>query len=639
MTNAVIDFSLKSSGLCEHLFSSSIKVYDNPAQKGSTEIAKQFASVKSDKERKETFGFRYVIRNGRLSRKKVSGEEKLFKTDGVNSKTSKNKMKIRIGSRPQKYKKPPEPAMCFFNENRQLFLENEVDLDNAVIIDGCFDTNRVILERTAIPEVSNPECTELPNEQNLNQLKKAIKATIRKLQIEVLGSPSFADCLNCKFNKSTKPGFTSEHVLMNKTKEQSGDDSLLAAYEIWNNIEAKVRKVSKQLKKEKENTDKISALVDIFKKYPVPGSSFYEIGARSKREIEYEQDSLASSRAVHMPEFHNEIVMAPWVDGVTRHIKNKRSGPVYIGNSIADFIRYEKDMKRGQMYLEGDWKRFDSTLYARICIVAISILRLFYPLQDLRADAFFLFIIQKLIIKDYYIPGGRVIRMLHGLPSGTKSTNLLGSIINLLCLNFCIQEQNFRKFSFAVGGDDFVIFCKEYLKEDAVEEIKLRSQVLGMEFKFLDMKFKDAEKLSDLPYFYKYTVRNGKPYLKPASVLERVFIPWNKTYSNSLAYLKFLEDQFPQLGYPNCGLLPFYSIYCNMCRRVYKNSNYTVGKIFEMHRNLFEKYSGKIYNKSLNNSNDEIFTFLKFANLGSMTKRARILLGRFSKMESYEIKF
>src|SRR5688500_13464265 len=154
-----------------------------------------------------------------------------------------------------------------------------------------------------------------------------------------------------------------------------------------------------------------------------------------------------------------------WHLVITSTIKYNRSGPIYINNSIADYVRYEKDMRNANFFLEGDWKRFDSTLYARICMTALSILRLYYHKDDIRADAFILFMIDRLIVKDYYTPGGKLIRMVHGLPSGTKCTSLLGSIINLLCLNYCLEKVNTKNFYFAVGGDDFVIFSRINLIE------------------------------------------------------------------------------------------------------------------------------------------------------------------------------
>lgn len=638
MSKRVFDFSLATTDLISNFLRKRIKCYNSPTQIATERVAKENSVKKSDKDRYDTKGFRYVVREGRMCRMKVGKDEKEFKTDGVNSFKSLNKHKLRIGTRPQRYRISPEPALTFFNQNKEYFAENEVDLNKFLVVDGCFDTNRTILQRTATPEDVNDECIELPNLSNLNILKKSIKATIRKIKIELISSPTFSQALMCKFSKDTKPGFSAEHVLGHKNKTAAVQDSVSAAKVIWNNLESKARKAGRN-SSSTSYRDRLASLVDIMKTSPVPGSGFYDIGARSKRDGDYENDEFASSRAVHMPEFHNEIVMAPWVDSITALIKSRKRGPIYIGNSIAEYIRYERDMLSSKQFLEGDWKRFDSTLYARICIVAIGILRLFYHVDDIRADSFFLFIAHRLVLKDYYFPGGTIVRMIHGLPSGTKSTNLLGSIINLLCLNFCVECANVRKFSFAVGGDDFVIFCRDTISDDVIDEIIERSQALGMQFKFLDKKVTSSNKLEDYPYFYKYTVRDGKPFIKPADLLQRIFVPWNKRYNSSLKYFNFLEDQFPQLGYPNAALLPFYSIYCNMHRRLFKGVRISIGSVYQKHRILFEKYSSKIYHKSLNYSRDEIFTFLSDKNVSKLNGNSKILLGFYGDHFAYEIKF
>lgn len=592
----------------------------------------------SVKSKSDSFGFRHYIIDGSVRRVKVSSSEKEFKTDNVNSFISKNKCQVRIGSRPQYYRKAPERAISFFHSNKKLFHTNDVDLDKAVIVDGCFDTNRVILERTAIPEVEFPQCLELPNDLNMNVLKKCIKATVRKLKIETLIPPKFEDSLNCKFNKKTKPGFTSEHILGHKTKLSASNSSVLAAKSIWNDIERKSRNIHIEHSKTKDYD--LSSVTKSFLKNDLPGKGVYDIGARAKRDVDYDDNDLATSRAIHMPEFHNEIVMAPWIDSITESIKCKRKGPVYIGNSISDFVRYERDIKSSKDFIEGDWKRFDSSLYARICITAISILRCYYPARSIRSDCFFTFIGERIVLKDYYMPGGKILRMIHGLPSGTKCTNLLGSIINLLCLNFCIESRNVKNFSFAVGGDDFVIFCRDLIDECVIEDIKLRSKILGMEFKFLDRKDINSNNLNDLPYFYKYSVRNGEPVLKPADLLQRIFIPWNKSYNNTLKYFNFLEDQIPQLGYPSASLLPFYSIYTNIYNSInIYGARMTVGKIYDRHKTLFNKYSSKIFHKSLVFDTDTIFSFLSTNLDDDAIREANVLLCNPLYVDSHVVRF
>ena len=102
-----------------------------------------------------------------MMQKLVTSDEKIFQTDGINSITSHRKSKIRIGTRPQYYRKPPEPASMFFHANTKLFDSNGIDLDKAVIVNGCYDTNRVTLERTAVPQIGDTFATQPPNKQNM----------------------------------------------------------------------------------------------------------------------------------------------------------------------------------------------------------------------------------------------------------------------------------------------------------------------------------------------------------------------------------------------------------------------------------------------------------------------------------------
>lgn len=45
--------------------------------------------------------------------------------------------------------------------------------------------------------------------------------------------------------------------------------------------------------------------------------SIYTIGARNKRDYSYEDGETASSRIVHMPEFHAELTSSVWTDAIT----------------------------------------------------------------------------------------------------------------------------------------------------------------------------------------------------------------------------------------------------------------------------------------------------------------------------------
>jgi hypothetical protein len=213
--------------------------------------------------------------------------------------------------------------------------------------------------------------------------------------------------------------------------------------------------------------------------------------------------------------------------------------------------------------IEGDWRKFDSTLSNSLITAAISICRCYFP-EGLLYDNHFLSILDSLVIKDYHVVGGNVYRILHGLPSGSKWTNILGSIINLIALNYCFSSVKYHERSFAVGGDDFDIFFKNKINdlEALCEHANENALEIGMEFKFLKIKeYKYSSNIDDYPVFYKYTVFEGYPVIPLESILERTLSPWNKKYNNNFEVLKFLDNLLPSLGYPTSACYIYYYYY------------------------------------------------------------------------------
>jgi len=130
---------------------------------------------------------------------------------------------------------------------------------------------------------------------------------------------------------------------------------------------------------------------------------------------------------------------------------------------------------------------------------SVAVWRCFFDLNDPKVDQHFIGIYYSLILKDYYLPGGKVFRIFHGLPSGVKETSLLGSIINLIAQIFCIGPGLAKHFNFIVGGDDFVTMCKiDGLNEDDLRsKFMKRATLLGIKIKFLDIKHHNSKNLKD----------------------------------------------------------------------------------------------------------------------------------------------
>jgi hypothetical protein len=460
-------------------------------------------------------------------------------TDGYNSKYL-GKSEVRNGTRKQKFRKPPTSSLIKYVLNKEIFDEFEVDVNKCVIVDGCFETNKQTLKSQLIPASPEGVFTRYPTVKNLELFDDTVKTIFRKLKnIGIIDVQTFDDVYLTEISPNKKPGFRYEEEFRQTTKTEALPTALKLARKRWDYASKSTVKII--------DRNKIK-----------PG--VYTIGARNKRDYTYENMEAASSRVVHMPELHCELTSAPWCDAFIDRLKELAKGPIYLGNSILDWFRLNKDSYDSAFILEGDWKKFDSTLYIKIITTALAVLRCFYPHNNKYIDKHFILMYDTLSIKDYYTVGGNVFRAFHGLPSGVKSTSILGSIINLISLVFCIGPSQSRMFNFIVGGDDFLVCCKNNSidPDDLCEQMEHNSEVLGMKFKFLKIKQFNAENVEDCPVFYKYTIYKGFPVVPTSSVLERVFMPWNKSYNTSLSVKKFLYDVMPSLGKPMSHLLLYY---------------------------------------------------------------------------------
>lgn len=518
------------------------------------------------------------------------------------------KIHIQDGSRPQNCSKSPYKASEFYNKFKECFEDLEVDVNKNVVVSGNYETNRHTLQDTAIPSIEPDDNTLYPTIELFESFKPSIMATVRKLAITQLSSCVVDDIDNCYFDPSTQPGFTQQKLCKKHTKQDAYKTSRFVARGIFNQL----NKISKTTRKK---------LVDNFIKNRPRTRGLYTIGARNKRDCTYDNFECAKSRAVHMPELHNELVIAPWLDEIGELIKCEAKGPIYIGNSISSYERYQKDVNKRKYYYEGDWKRYDSTIRVIGLLIVCCIARLYYPMYCKRTDVHFFFLFYNLVIKDYYQPGGTVTRILNGLPSGSKCTSLFNSIYNCVALLKVFENYNYNKINLAVGGDDFVIFSDHLLSEFELEEVKSNALNIGMEFKVLARKNFEDSNTENYPYFYKYSVKNKTPIISLSILLERVLMPFNLRVRSGIEYLEFLDAQIPLLGHPTTSLLPFYSLYSNVYNSIHNKGSpnkMTVLDSYKIHRNAYYgfKYT---YKRRLNVSDYLVFKKRSIFDLKSMS--------------------
>jgi hypothetical protein len=555
------------------------KAYSDSSTKGKSVIPKT-----KDKRRTltDSRGFKstsryYPYLNGRIIRKFGDSYESThtsfkkvgdFYYDSNNSKYL-GRHPLRIGSRGQKYGKVGDPMFELFHLNREVFDSVNLDIDKYLIMSGSYESNKHILQRTMIPEYEIPT-PESVDDKYIRSYDKVVKSVLRKILNFSIEDANFSDFQNVFFNKDTLPGFHYQYMLGHNSKEESYDAAYLVGKSKWNYIESCCR-LKKKLEREKLFT------------------TTYTIGARNKRDIPEENGEIVTSRAIHMPEFHDELCSSPWIDKITDNIIEQGKGPIYIGNSYVRYERFVKDCSDSTSYVEGDWKRFDSTLYFHMILIGVSILRCFYPLNSKRADYHFTSIFDSLSIKDYYTPGGFIYRLYHGIPSGVKCTNLLGSIINLVALMKCTEDVSPKRKKFCIGGDDhLIIFEDKIVKEDYLEKIKERAKEIGMTFKFLLIKDFKSKKSDDRPVFYKYTIDRGEPIIPASSLLERCFIPWNKSYGNNEKCFEFLKEVMPSLGAPRSTHLLYYALYKSVYKRLFQ-VDISYGEILSLHDSVYRR--------------------------------------------------
>lgn len=367
---------------------------------------------------------------------------------------------IRTGGRPQTYYKAPEVALGFwykFGDNFKNITRNidEIDLEKAIIVNGNFYTNKVTLQLTMCPEVLSGN--EMPKYyKDLSpEYKRVIRNTIRKLRLPDLTPCILSDMYNQEVNFDSKAGFRYENYFQMNDKREALEVAESLARHRWNYIESCARKG-----------------VKLSRNKLLP--SFYSVGARNKKEIKDEEFSASNSRAIHMPEFHCEINSSPWVDKITDYYLRVKDGPIYIGNNILQYERFEKDVSKSNFSYEGDWKKFDSSIYIQNITISVALMRCYYVNDSKRADYHFIALYDTVAIKDYIIPGGYIYRLYHGVPSGVKSTSILTSLICLFSLLYATVDVDSKKLSFIIGGDDHVILVngKENIKDLINSRIK-----------------------------------------------------------------------------------------------------------------------------------------------------------------------
>jgi hypothetical protein len=156
----------------------------------------------------------------------------------------------------------------------------------------------------------------------------------------------------------------------------------------------------------------------------------------------------------------------------------------------------------------------------------------------------------------------------------------------MCCEKFSQKRLNYCN---CIGGDDHLMIFKSHLISDNdMSDFMSKAEQLGLTFKFLKNKSFQNARSDDRTVFYKYTVDRGDPIIPASSLLERVFIPWNKNYSDNSRCFEFLLEVMPSLEAPRSTHLMYYALYQSVYKRTF-DRDILISRIFRIHKTAYER--------------------------------------------------
>jgi hypothetical protein len=454
-----------------------------------------------------------------------------------NEKTSWHigKFPARVGSRPNTFAYPDPRVQSYFkSQNRILSHFGLKDPNNYLQVGGTFDTNFHTFQR------QSDNCKDLPPftfERFSKVWKPILRECLPKLDLIELIPPEESDIDKVGLAPETYSGLRWEKFEKMRTKGQAATHAKEVAKEFFQKMKKKV----------------------------VLSESLWSIGGRESREDDsLTEDKEVTSRGVHMPEVHEEILNFLWSRPIEKFFFDKGSGPIYLGHKFVHggWRRLRKDLSKAVEVLEGDWKKFDSSLSEELMVIAIAIIRSVYP-EEPWIDRNFIRIASQMIFKNYVTPGGYIIKIGSGMPSGSALTAVANSIVNFLILNrICFEHLglNSADYKMAIAGDDFlVMFLKDtgFLGRsdwyESVSEFALKN--IGTELKpNAKWTVPRPESIMDSPSFFKTVLWEGLPTIRPDHLYERLLSP------NSMISKKWTAENF-FLSFFDCPPAPFTHLY------------------------------------------------------------------------------
>lgn len=183
----------------------------------------------------------------------------------------------------------------------------------------------------------------------------------------------------------------------------------------------------------------------------------WAVGGREKRQERNVGDQV-NSRLVQMPEDPytriESAIAEPLLERFKWLKKDVRLGMNYVhGNYLGHYKKYGRCLHVKSF----DWSAFDSTAGRELISMAFALMRSHFP-DGPEIDRVFVYLLSGFMHRNLVCPGGDIVHMSRGVPSGSGFTSLVGSLVNWLVLRSTINdlapEEVARSARMSVQGDD-----------------------------------------------------------------------------------------------------------------------------------------------------------------------------------------
>lgn len=286
-------------------------------------------------------------------------------------------------------------------------------------IGGSFETSRSHLDKFTTPDQPLGGTSDL--------IDRAVACAYTTLGLTKLSWITSNNIVNARINPDAHPGLLTSQIYRTKAEAYNATTSL--ALQIFEALK----------------TEEL---------YP---AAPYGVGGREKRQ-EREVGDEVNSRLIQMPE-----------DAFNR-LENAVAEPL-----LERFKWIKKDIRVGMTYAHGwyklhfdkfdkcchvktfDWKAFDSTVPQVVIRKSFGLLRSCYP-DGVHVDNLFAYLMQGFLRRYVVCPGGDVVLIDRGIPSGSGFTSLVGSVCNWILFRTTLlsfhSPKVVKSLRLSVQGDD-----------------------------------------------------------------------------------------------------------------------------------------------------------------------------------------